>query len=152
MDKLNCLKSKNIDNELEILEFLENKFANIDSKLERKIAGVLKNKHIKELNNINFALENVKNTYLIEKKKLDELLKIKSNIGVFLKSNENKYKDDIKKQINPDFLCNICYENRCNLVLNPCGHLFCDKCYTTSEKLCFICRKPPTSCIKIFHN
>lgn len=152
MDKLNCLKSKNIDNELEILEFLENKFANIDSKLERKIAGVLKNKHIKELNNINFALENVKNTYLIEKKKLDELLKIKSNIGVFLKSNENKYKDDIKKQINPDFLCNICYENRCNLVLNPCGHLFCDKCYTTSEKLCFICRKPPKSCIKIFHN
>ena len=152
MDKLNCLKSKNIENEIEILEFLENKFTNIDSKLEKKIAGVLKNKHIKELNNINFALENVKNTYLIEKKKLDELFKIKSNIGLYLKSNENKYKDDIKKQINPDFLCNICYENRCNLVLNPCGHLFCDKCYTRSEKLCFICRKPPTSCIKIFHN
>lgn len=152
MNKLNCLKSKNNENELEILNFLENKLTNIDSKLEKQIAGVLKNKHVKELRNINFALENVKNTYLIEKKKLEELLKIKNNMGSYLKSNEDKYKDDIKKQINPDFLCNICYENRCNLVLNPCGHLFCDKCFTNNEKLCFICRKPPTSCIKIFHN
>ena len=152
MNKLNCLKNKNNENELEILDFLENKFINIDSKLEQKIAGVLKNKHIKELNNINFAIENVKNTYLIEKKKLDELLKIKNNLGTYLKSNEDKFKDDIKKQINPDFLCNICYENRCNIVLNPCGHLFCDKCYTNNEKLCFICRNPPKSCIKIFHN
>ena len=152
MNKLNCLKNKDEENELEILEFLEKKFENIDSNLEKKIYGVFKNKHIRELNDINFAIENIKNNYLIEKRNLEKLLQIKNNLLSYIKSNEDYYKNEIKKEINPDYLCNICYENRCNLVLNPCGHIFCDKCYSSKEKFCFICRKAPTNCIKIFHN
>jgi hypothetical protein len=152
MYKLNCLKNKDDESELEILTFLENKFSNIDNNLKKQLFGILKNKQIKELNNINFAIENIKNTALIEKKKLDELLEIKKNIGAYLKSHETKYIKELTKKVNPDFLCNICYENRCNLVLNPCGHIFCDKCYTSNEKLCYICREKPDNCIKIFHN
>jgi hypothetical protein len=152
MNKLNCLNNKDKETEFEILTFLENKFDNIDNRLEKQIYGILKNKHIKEINNLNFAIKNINNTYLIEMKKLDELLKIKNNIGIYLKINEKKYLEELKKQVNPDFLCNICYENRCNLVLNPCGHMFCDKCYTCKEKSCYICRRKPSSCIKIFHN
>ena len=150
MNKLKCFK-KNNKNQLEILEFLENKFISIDKKLEKQITGILKNKHVKELNYLNYAIENLKNSYLIEKKKLDELLLIKNNIGKFIKSNETKYIKDLKKQVNPDFLCNICYDNTCDIVLNPCGHIFCSKCYNNNV-LCYICRKQPNNCIKIYHN
>ena len=152
MNKLNCLKKKNNETELEILTFLENKFSNIDDKLKKQIFGILKNEQIKQLNNLNYAIENINNTYSIEKKKLDELLKIKNNFGSYLKLVESNYVNKIKKEVNPDLLCNICYENRCNLVLNPCGHIFCDKCYTNNDNLCYICRVKPESCIKIFHN
>ena len=150
MNKINYFKKDN-KNELKILEFLENKFSNIDNKLEKQITGVLKNKYVKELNYLNFAIENLKNSYLIEKKKIDELLLIKNNIGKFIKSNETNYINNLKKKINPDFLCNICYDNTCDIVLNPCGHIFCSKCYN-NNKLCYICRKPPTNYIKIYHN
>ena len=152
MSKLNCFKKRDHEEELEILTFLENKFTNIDANLEQKIYGVLKNKYIKELNSLNFAIENMQNNYLIEKKKLDKLIKIKNNVGSYIKFNENNYINELKKKINPDFLCNICYEHPCNIVLNPCGHIFCDKCYTNQESLCYICRKAPNNCIKIFHN
>lgn len=151
LNKLNLFKKKDNKDELEILTFLENKFSIIDNKLEKQIYGILKNKQIKELHNINYAIENLKNIYLIEKKKLEELLKIKNNVGNYIKSNENNYINKLKKKVNPDFLCNICYDNTCDIVLNPCGHIFCSKCYN-NNKLCFICRKPTYSCIKIFHN
>lgn len=151
MNKIKCFKKDN-KNELVILEFLENKFSSIDKKLEKQITGILKNKHVKELNYLNYAIENLKNSYLIEKKKLEELLLIKNNIGNFIKSNEKKYINDLKKQVNPEFLCNICYDNTCDIVLNPCGHIFCSKCYNNNNKLCYICRKLPINYIKIYHN
>lgn len=144
--------SEKIEKELEVLEFLENKFSKLDSNTEEKIYGVMKNKHIKEINNLNFAIESLKSNYSIEKKKLDELLKIKNNLNLFLKENESNYISNIKKEINPDLLCNICYENRMNLVLNPCGHIFCDKCFKETNKTCYICRKFVTNSIKVFIN
>lgn len=154
MDKLTCLKKDKTQEELKLLEFLENKFSKIDSKTEKLIYGVMKNKHITELNNINFAKENIQNTYIIEKQKLDNLIKIKDNLSSIIKSREQFYINELKKKINPDLLCNICFENRCNIVLNPCGHIFCDNCWIKKEKenICFVCRKDVINSIKIFHN
>ena len=152
MNKINCFKKKDDKSELEILTFLENKFSKIDNKLEKQIYCIFKNKHIRELNDLNFAIENIKNNYLIEKKNLEELVKIKNNIGNFIKNNEKIYIEKLKKKINPDYLCNICYENPCNIVLNPCGHIFCDNCYSNEQNNCYICRKQASNCIKIFHN
>lgn len=150
--KLSCLKKNKTKEELELLDFLENKFSKIDSKTEKLIYGVMKNKHITELNNINFAKENIQNTYIIEKQKIDTLLKIKDNINSLIKSREQLYINELKKKINPDLLCNICFENRCNIVLNPCGHIFCDKCWLKKENICFVCRKDVINSIKIFYN
>ena len=47
--------------------------------------------------------------------------------------------DSIKREINPDLLCQICYENRVNIVITPCGHTFCDKCLGNSL-VCYSCR------------
>ena len=152
MNKLNCIKKKVEEDELEVLTFLENKFSKINKKLEKKIFGVLKNKYIKEINSLNYAKEIVSNNYIIEKKNLDNLIKIKNNLTTYIKMNENNYIDNLKKIINPDLLCNICYENRCNIVLNPCGHIFCDKCFTNNNLTCFVCRKSVDNCIKIFMN
>lgn len=145
-------KSEKIEKELEVLEFLEKKFSKLDSNTEKKIYGVMKNKHIKEINHLNFAIESLKSNYAIEKKKLDELLNIKNDLTLFLRENESNYINNIKKQINPDLLCNICYENRMNLVLNPCGHIFCDKCFKDTDKTCYICRKCVTNSIKVYIN
>ena len=152
MSKLICIKKKKKENELEILNFLENKFSKIDNELESKIFGILKNKKIMELNSLNYGIETLKNNYIIEKKKLDEILEIKNNIYSFLKSNEKKYKDDLEKKVNPNYLCNICFDNRCDIVLSPCGHMYCHNCFKKENKICHICRKPVNDIIKIYIN
>ena len=154
MSKLNfnCMKHQNKEYELKILNFLENKFSKIDKKLEEQIFGILKNKQIKEINSLNYGIETLKNNYIIEKKKIDELLLIKTNINKYLELNEEKYREEVEKKVNPNYLCNICFENRCNIVLNPCGHMYCQNCFNKENKICHMCRKPVKDIIKIYIN
>ena len=50
------------------------------------------------------------------------------NINQELEIIKKNYITHLQKNINPDFLCNICFAERVNIVINPCGHLFCLKC------------------------
>ena len=142
-------KKNDIEKELEILEFLENKFKNIDSDLKTKIYGILKNKELTELRDINFAIENLRTTYIVERKNIDKLLHVKDNIHNYLKNVKNEYVSKLEKDINPELQCQICFENRLDIVLNPCGHMFCLKCFK-DNKIFFNFRKEVTSIIKVY--
>lgn len=64
--------------------------------------------------------------------------------------------DDImKKYLNNSSLnissCKICYTNKVNFCLNPCGHLFCNECLDLlPNNECPTCRKNIISKIKIY--
>ena len=49
---------------------------------------------------------------------------------------------DINKEYKTEELCAICYENKSNIIVKPCNHLFmCKRCCTTGKiKNCPICR------------
>jgi hypothetical protein len=57
-------------------------------------------------------------------------------------TNEDK---QIKKNI-----CSVCFSNKINTCLNPCGHTFCLKCVDKMKKKCAICRSNFNSAIKMF--
>lgn len=145
----NAFKKKDPNKELEILTFLENKFKKLDDNLKTKIYGVLKNKELTELSDINFAIENLRTTYIVERQQINKLLLVKDNIHKYLQSVKQDYISNLKKDINPELQCQICFENRLDIVLNPCGHMFCNKCFG-DNKNCFNCRKEVTNIIKIF--
>jgi hypothetical protein len=140
---------KNTQDELELLEFFENKIKKMDSNTKNKLFGVLKNEQLKELESINYAIQTLKTNYSIEHRNIEKLFSLKANIHKYLESTKVEYLKNLEKDINPELQCQICYENRLDIVLNPCGHMFCYKCFKDSDK-CFNCRKPVTSIIKVF--
>jgi hypothetical protein len=146
---MNCIKNKN--KELEILTFLDNKFKYIDSNLKTKIYGVLKHKELTDLKDINYAIENLRTTYIIEKQKLNKLVSTKDNIHKYLESVKNNYIKQLEHDINPELQCQICYDNRLNIVLNPCGHMFCNNCFSSDKNTCFNCRVPVISVINVYN-
>jgi hypothetical protein len=83
---------------------------------------------------------------------------------------KSKYEDlQMLENITDYYLCNICYVNPKNLILNPCNHFsMCDKCYINLSKqiqnrsngdngnngdnvYCPMCRKKVDNVINIFY-
>jgi len=85
----------------------------------------LKNKHIKELNELNDAIKSLKNKKIILSKEIDILEKNR-------KENRQE-KDEL-------YLCKICFSNRANICFFPCGHIVCDKCIGNNDQ-CYYCRR-----------
>ena len=67
-----------------------------------------------------------------------------------LESTKKDFIENLNRNINPNLLCQICFENRINLVLTPCGHTFCNDCLTDNINQCFNCRKTIDSRFKIY--
>lgn len=58
-----------------------------------------------------------------------------------------------KEQYKEAFRCKICYMNKINITLIPCGHLFCSECdKKRTKKECPICRKEVKDSQAIFLN
>ena len=68
----------------------------------------------------------------------------------------NKHKGDKHEEVEEDEgkLCIVCYENPCNAVFVPCGHMWF--CYTCADEIkqkegsCPACRATVTSAMKVF--
>jgi hypothetical protein len=140
---------KNVEKELELVEFFENKIKKMDSDTKNKLFGILKNEQLKELESINYAIETLKTNYSIEHRNIEKLFAVKENIHKYLENTKKQYLEKLEKDVNPELQCQICYENRLDIVLNPCGHMFCYKCFKDSDK-CFVCRKDVNNVIKVF--
>lgn len=144
-----------IVNEMEEIEEKLNKFV-VNNKIITKkenIIKLIKNddeiikifKLIEKLNNENLILENEiaecnKKIHMNEK----EIIK-------FFKNNMELTTEFLTDSTNIS-KCKICYTNKVNICLNPCGHLFCEECLKECRTSnCSICRKPINSKIKIFN-
>ena len=85
------------------------------------ILKYIKNNKKKEINEIDKLINITKFNLLIEQQKLDEL-KLKN-----------------KQLISPEIECKICYENKIDLAIIPCGHVLCSKCLQ-NQHVCPYCR------------
>lgn len=66
---------------------------------------------------------------------LDNKLKLYLNKIIELKKLINLKNIEINKiKLNDENLCSICLENKINTCCFPCGHTYCDKCISNSNK------------------
>ena len=110
----------------------------MDSNTKNKLFGILKNEQLKKLEHIDYAIQTIKTNYSIERKNIEKLYEIKENIHKYLENEREQYLEKLKKDTNPELQCQICYENRLDIVLNPYGHMFCHKCFKDSSNCLFV--------------
>jgi len=147
-----------------------NEFATTGQKLK---SLYYKNKGILGINddfvdNINDILEeNI--TYKNIRKKISEIdimknkvqekyTKIKKTIKLvdskfseLFETNQDIAKKFVDNGMNDKVTCKICYTNKVNTCINPCGHLFCDMCLNNlTDNSCPLCRNNMISKIKIY--
>lgn len=80
-----------------------------------------------------------------------KFLKAKKDLGL-VKSIVSKPNETTKvaDQTNEKNLCAICYVNKFNMALVPCGHLICEKCASLVIS-CHICRSPFKDIIHVYY-
>ena len=122
---LNLNKNKNNISKTITLEVSEgeidtHRLSNEDTKL---IYTSLKKNQLKELATIHYAIENLSNTFIVNKKKHETRLQ------------------EMEHKLKEKYECSICMENTKNIVFIPCGHAFCDGCSGDTRE-CYLCRQP----------
>jgi len=122
---MNCCLNKNKNKNISKTITLEVSNGEIDISIEdtKLIYSALKKTQLKELETIHYAIENMSNTFIVNKMKHDTKLQVM----------ENKLKEKYE--------CSICIENTKNIVFVPCGHAFCEGC-SMNAKECYLCRQP----------
>ena len=125
---------KKLDNNKEPLQlhFYEDGRIFIPKDKEMLIISSIKRSRIKEIELLNYSIKNLASQISITKKMIDD------NINNF-EISKRDYITKLKKDINPDLLCPICFDNRLDTILTPCGHTFCKQCIGLSND-CYICR------------
>ena len=121
---LNKNKNKNISKTI-TLEVSEGEIDPRDLSIEdtKLIYTALKKNQLKELETIHYAIENMSNTFIVNKKKHETRLQ------------------EMEHKLKEKYECSICMENTKNIVFIPCGHAFCDGCSGDTRE-CYLCRQP----------
>lgn len=137
-------KKKVIDTSKQSIElkFYDDGTLLIPKSAEKVIINSFKKSKLKEIELLNYSITNLMSQIAITKKMIDD------NISNFENSKKD-YIEKLKREINPDLLCSICFERRIDLVLTPCGHTFCSECFGSSVN-CFQCRTLVVTKYKIF--
>ena len=112
-----------------VLNISNNNIKNLKKNEEKILFNSLKRKYKNEINLLKNTIEILEYNKIIKKKELENTFKEKT------KFTEN-IEQEIKKSIN---YCQICFDNKINTVIVPCGHTFCYDCIKTS-KICYFCR------------
>jgi len=104
----------------------------IPKKNYKEILDSIKYTKLKEIELLDYSINNLNTQLLIVQKMMNEKT-------MHLENSKQEMIASLKREINPDLLCQICFEKRVNIVLTPCGHTFCDTCFKNTTT-CFNCR------------
>ena len=114
----------------------------IPKKKEKEIISSIKQSKLNEIGLLDYSIKNISTKLVIMKKMLSDN---ENN----LENSRKEFVEQIKREINPDLLCQICFDNRINVILTPCGHTFCTECVGNSTT-CFNCRSTIDKSFKLF--
>ena len=114
------------------IEYFNDGSLYLPKKVQNEIINSIKQSKLKEIELLDFSINNLQTQLLIIKKMKEE------EIGN-IENTKRELIHTLKKEINPEILCSICFENIVNIVLTPCGHTFCDTCLGITKE-CYSCR------------
>ena len=114
----------------------------IPSMNQKDVFNSLKQSKMKEIELLDYSIRNLQTQLLVLKKLTSETC---NNI----ENTKRELIDSVKREINPDILCSICFDNRVDIVLTPCGHTFCENCLGKANE-CYKCRGTINSKHKIY--
>lgn len=115
-----------------LLNYYDDGSLYIPSFKQNEIIKSIRKSKIKEIELLNYSINNLQTQLLVLKKlERDTSKNIEETKGELIQS--------IKRDINPDLLCPICFEKRVDIVLTPCGHTFCQECLGNTLE-CYSCR------------
>tara|TARA_S200000501_G_C20811270_1_gene738492 strand:- start:449 stop:883 length:435 start_codon:yes stop_codon:yes gene_type:complete len=104
----------------------------IPNNTQNEIVRSIKSSKLKEIELLNYSINNLQTQLLV-------LKKMKGDASNNIENSKRELIESIKKEINPDLLCSICFERRVDTVLTPCGHTFCLECLGNTNE-CYSCR------------
>ena len=104
----------------------------IPSSKQGEILKSIKQSKIKEIELLNYSINNLQTQLLV-------LKKLEGDTTKNIEDTKRELIQSIKCDINPDLLCSICFEKRVDTVLTPCGHTFCQECLGSTAE-CYSCR------------
>lgn len=89
----------------------------------------------------------------------DELTNLKDNVSSQLENIYNNYSksnmgklEAALKSVDDD-MCQVCYDNKIDILISPCGHMVaCENCMNVLDNNCPLCRTPITNKTKIFRS
>ena len=97
-----------------------------------------KSNQIKEINELDNVIKSLKYKKIIMLKETDN--DNKNYNDYLMLQNENKNLLKKYENIIDLYICKICFENKPDICLIPCGHIFCKNCLDNSDE-CYMCRK-----------
>lgn len=115
-----------------LLNYYEDGTLYIPSSKQREILKSIKQSKIKEIELLNYSINNLQTQLLI-------LKKLEGDTSKNIEETKRELIQSIKRDINPEILCSICFEKRVDTVLTPCGHTFCQECLGNTAE-CYSCR------------
>ena len=137
-------KKKEVDTTTEplLLNYYNDGTLFINKKKEKVIISSIKQSKLNEIGLLDYSIKNISTKLVIMKKMLSDN---ESN----LENSRKEFVEQIKREVNPDLLCQICFDSRINIILTPCGHTFCTECLGNSTT-CFNCRTTIEKAFKLF--
>ena len=137
-------KKKEVDTTTEplLLNYYNDWTLFIPKKKEKVIISSIKQSKLNEIGLLDYSIKNISTKLVIMKKMLSDN---ESN----LENSRKEFVEQIKREVNPDLLCQICFDSRINIILTPCGHTFCTECLGNSTT-CFNCRSTIEEAFKLF--
>jgi hypothetical protein len=137
-------KKKEVDTETEplLLNYYNDGTLFIPKKIEAVIISSIKQSKLNEIALLDYSINNISTKLVIMKKMLSDN---ENN----LEKSRKQFVEQIKREVNPDLLCQICFDSRINVILTPCGHTFCTNCLGNATA-CFNCRANIEHPFKLF--
>jgi len=137
---LNLKKQKTSIDNLSIGK--KNSFANViswSSKFKQETSLI--NKYSDTLNNLQYSIShsNINYDVIIDSLKKQNI-SLKNQNSIHLKQNQ-----ELQQKLNDVNLCEVCFENKKNILCIPCNHIsVCSNCSNHIHSKCPICRTPVT--------
>ena len=110
------------------------------------------NPTIKNIRRKVFEIDIRKNKVQEKYKKIKKTIKlVDDKFSELFETNQDIAKKFVDNGMNDKVTCKICYTNKVNTCINPCGHLFCDMCLNNlADNSCPLCRNNMIGKIKIY--
>lgn len=135
-----CYGKKEPDNI--VIEVDEYGNIHMDKDIEKVIIESIKKSRVEDIKMIDYSINQAESKLVMINKDIDDYTCVLNGI-------KNNAYHILKTQIEDEYMCQICFANKKNMIMVPCGHMICNKCIPTLNN-CFFCRTPVNQVYRVY--